>query len=327
MSKSSVTYNGRSGDFRVAYLPGSENSQEQFVKVRQGKLEEVTSTGEKVAGSTAWNLAGDGQFTEVPKIRGYGVRRLAYTATRKTNPTTKFHLFVYIGDSNRDTEFTDNEAYSGNMVVPAGSLKFGVKVENWPFQNESNYLSYHLVVEGSGAVNEGEPEVVAGVGQRDRLLVGGFGEVLFPREVEVEDDIGKFVVKPLPTPLVKGGDRNRADLSVVFPYCKTTIRYDPDININTMGISLAQITLEEEGTSTGAGSSPKVYHHKPPDGSSLNSNSVIIEKGDEGSGKKDGGQEGVIIGGIVGGFFLVIVMGTLAKIIYNRRHTNSSTDV
>lgn len=282
MSQIKVTYNGRSGDFRVAYRPSSVYADEQFIKVRQGKLEEVNIEGKKASGSITWNLAGDGNFSKEVKFFETDVRRLTYTATMRqrprqggnrkgegeeVSPETRFHLFLYIGSSSGDKEITDEEAYGSAMLVPAGSLKFGVKVENWPFQSELNRLSYHLTVEGSGDTSRSEPDTG---GANVRLRAGGFGEVVFPREVEVQEG-GQFVVKTLDgEPLrskarAPGADRKRSDLSVVFPYGETVIRYDPDVVISAArqdaqkGQLRVDTPLQEEQTDTLPGGGHMYY--------------------------------------------------------------------
>lgn len=244
-----VTYNGRSGSFQMAYKPNPAGSVEQFIRVSQDRLQEYDSNGKAVG--TAWKLAGSGSFLKEQKEitssttgDSTKIRRLTYTAAMKPtgnpNSTTTspvFTLYVYIGDNKKNTTIKDSEAYSNAMEVPAATLKFCIKVENWAFQSTSNFIGYHMYIEGSGDTQRGSTKTESNGKKKDVVSASGAGEVVFPREVEVKKDDGTYEMKTLGDTALQvparatGTSKKRSDISLMLPYSKTSVRYDPDVVI------------------------------------------------------------------------------------------------
>lgn len=233
MSDTHLMYNGKDGSIQLEskHQPGiySTEGTRRFIRIRHVKLEERSgiSPSHNVA---RWNGI-VGSFS-APEQFGH-VQRLVFTAKTSQSPlgsgSVSFMVYVYIG-SVHDQKVHDPEAYGGTMLVPARSVKFCVRVKNWPFQHpqngEKNRLAYQLVVESGHHTTTGPNERHGPV---DVVGVGTFGEVVFPRSVEVD---GQLCSLGGQTSFFRGSIVDRSTVVDITLPAGSDIRYDPDIVVN-----------------------------------------------------------------------------------------------
>ena len=247
------------GDFTLTYkVPPSIYEPDpvtRFIHVKQITLEERSGT--KLSHTVAkWKLEGSGKFTGKEVKFGGGVRRLEYSAQADTGDNSEpvtFSLFIYIGAHGGDVEVNDPDAYSFPMRVPANSVKFGVRVRNWPFQQKGNRLGYQLSVEANDHIGQIDSST-----SKDVLSLGKSGSMVFPRRVEVD---GKEVDTTFNAAVFRGTDGGKkAMIDITLPAGKD-VRYDPDVIVSGIDQSasdvliMSQVGLPKEKTPHSDGTS------------------------------------------------------------------------
>ena len=237
-TKTHMTYNNDDGSILLESKHTSSSNvynnstveTQRFIRIRHVKLEE-RSGGNPSHNVARWNSL-KGNFS-APEQFGQ-VQRLIFTAHTSQSPlgkgTISFKMYVYIGSA-VDQQVNDPEAFGYSMLVPARSVKFCVRVQDWPFQHSqeegsSNRLAYQLVVESGHHTTTGPYERP---GPLDVVGVGTFGEVIFPRSVEVDGQLRKLEST---TSFFRGSIVDRSTVvDLTFP-AGNDIRYDPDIVVN-----------------------------------------------------------------------------------------------
>ncbi len=137
--KTKAEFLGRSGGFKLA----STVVDTRFIKIRQVKLQEITSE-EKIIGGSIWNLAGSGDFGNVDTYSN-GVRVVTYKATKEERDSTiTFELVCLIGND-MDTKVVEPFTKE-DVLIKANSLKFSVRITGWPFKDTKNFLTYGIEV-------------------------------------------------------------------------------------------------------------------------------------------------------------------------------------
>eukprot|EP01084_Bolivina_argentea_P309116 534645_1 len=208
-----VDYIGKSTQFRI-YNPCDDD---QFLKIKMTGLTEYDSNGKKtrnkVTGfaSTDWSWwNADGVNTE---YNGYKVIKNTFTANNIIrNSNAGFELTTYI--------FKEDAVINNNATnIDANSLKWNVKITDWPFENDNNHLELCINLMTNGNMDNSTDDD----SENGQWKAGEFEMQTFDSADCGNGEIGVNV-----TDTEKGSGENQRNFCFTFGVCtETEIFYDP----------------------------------------------------------------------------------------------------
>jgi len=212
---------GSSGQFAI--LPASGSG--KWLKVKLRRLREIganETSDREVSGFGNHDFVWYGPYYTM--INGVNATCMNFTDTFTVDSQqVKFSLTTVATPTEVDIPY-GNET----ITVTADSLKFSVQIENWPFQSESNSLTFGINVESKGQDKKGKGDESSTSGYKGKKMAFADGDLNFPTTAVIDGVSQNIVVNA--TEAQNGGD---LQVDFVFPYFSSYVYYDPEMSLSS----------------------------------------------------------------------------------------------
>jgi len=211
-----VQYLGQSGKMQI-WPTSQNNSDNSYIRITMNKMEEVgTDTKNRINefASSDFNWIGPSNVT----FGNASAVETKFASTLTLHPSWDEVYF------NMSTWIFEDEAsinYTGKLMsVYPGEMKFTISIQNWPFDNAENNLTFGITMTMHSGENDTNDLQMTTDANGDQILSMNGKQIRAPKRLLCngeEKEAGVNYTR----------DGNTLELNFLFGYCNGKIIYDP----------------------------------------------------------------------------------------------------